>query len=431
MKTILLLLVLGQAVVSHTIGGMKMHKCVHDTKFKGYEPKVEDGGNTAEARILQSMGSTTTTSGSTSTSTGTTGQTSTTGSLSAGTTTTTSVPTVTDGWHQMRIFVDYSYGQKFIASNSGLNSKYQMSVRLVESVRDYFQRYLTVNYMPSMTFSGGSCYNNKVAAFTKPIDLFITVAPENDPSTDYFAAATSCYLSSRDKRPTMGAYILNLAFLDSAPLNEYLYFSTFAHEFTHILGFADNLFPKYVRPGTTTPRTDVTGKVTIGTETFNTIAMPEVVSFARTYFGCPSIPGVPLENNGGDGSAGSHWEKLFLPQEYMNPTVENPGILSEFTFTLLRATGWYQIGSNAAQRYDWGKSAGCGIFQICPQGGQGYCTAAMSGQSTCSSEWMSKVSAAHAGSLQPGPHVLLGLLREAVARAHMSDQRPVVQAGQH
>jgi leishmanolysin len=303
----------------------------------------------------------------------------------------TNAPTVNDGWHQMRIFVDYTYGTKFRTANPGIDAKFQMSMRLVESVRSYFEKYLTVNYSPSMVFPGGTCYNNKVDAFNKPIDLFITVAPENDPSTDYFAAATPCYLSPRDGRPTMGAYILNLAFLDNDVLSEYLYFSTFAHEFTHILGFSDNLFPKYVRPGTTTKRTDVVSQITIGKETFSAITMPEVVSFAKTYFGCSNIPALPLENNGGDGSAGSHWEKLFLPQEYMNPTVENPGILSEFTMTLLRATGWYQIDANAAQRYDWGQGAGCGIFNICPQAGTGYCSAAQVSQSICSSEWMSKV----------------------------------------
>lgn len=334
-----------------------------------------------EARILQNFNP----------NTGLTGGTTGAGSTSSPSTSAGSTISVTDGWHQMRIYVDYSYGQKFSTTNPSLGSKYQMSIRLVESVRDYFQKYFTVNFSPTMKFSGGSCYNNKVPAYDKPVDLYITIAPENDPSTDYFAAATPCYLSGRDGRPTVGAYILNLAFLDAAPINEYLYFSTFAHEFTHILGFSDNLFPKYVRPGTTTKRTDVVGKASIGSESFNIITMPEVVNFARSYFGCNTIPGVPLENNGGDGSAGSHWEKLFLPQEYMNPTVENPGILSEFTMTLLRASGWYQIGPNAAQRYDWGQNAGCGVFNICPQGAHGYCTAAQVSQQVCSSEWMSKV----------------------------------------
>lgn len=388
MRTALIFLLAG-AVLSHSHGGMKTHKCVHDTKFKNFEVKPMPEFAATEARILQFTG---TTSGST----GTTGTTGTTSQFGGATSTSGPVapPPVNDGWHKMRISIDYTYGKQFSSGNPSIAAKYQMSIRLVESVRDYFQRYLTVNYLPYMKFPGGQCYNNKVPAFDRPTDLYITIAPENDPSTDYFAAATSCYMSPRDGRPTIGAYILNLAFLESSEINEYLYFSTFAHEFTHILGFSDNLYPKFVQPGTTTKRQDVTRKITIGSETFNAISMPEVVNYARTYFGCSDIPALPLENNGGDGSAGSHWEKLFLPQEYMNPTVENPGVLSEFTMTFLRATGWYQIGPNAAQRYDWGQNSGCAHFKICPQG-PGYCTSAQVSQSVCSSEWMSKVGHLH------------------------------------
>lgn len=382
MRAVILLMLVAGYAISHTIGQIKTHKCVHDTKFKDMELKEMPEITTHEiARLLQAL--------TIDPNAGLTGKTTTGGTGTSGSAST--ARPVVDGWHQMRIFVDYSYGQSFVQTNPSINSKYQMSIRLVESVRNYFTKTLVVNFTPTMKFPGGTCYNNKIAAYEKPVDLFITLSPENDPSTDYFAAATPCYVSSRDSRPTVGAYILNLAFLEIAPLNEYLYFSTFAHEFTHILGFSDNLFPKYVRPGTSTPRTDVTTKLTIGTEQFSAISMPEVVNFARSYFSCNSITGIPLENNGGDGSAGSHWEKTFLPQEYMNPTVENPGILSEFTMTLLRATGWYQIGPNAAQRYDWGQNAGCGIFKICPQSSSGYCTAAQVSQPICSSEWISKV----------------------------------------
>jgi leishmanolysin len=377
MKAVALIFLLASAVLSHGAGQLKTHKCIHDSKFKGINLKEMPQLSEHDARILQTLNP----------------NTGLTGGFTGGSTTspTANTPTVNDGWHQMRIFVDYSYGQKFSTANAAISAKYQMSMRLVESVRSYFEKYLSVNYSPSMVFNGGECYNNKVPAFNRPIDLYITIAPENNPNTDYFAAASPCYLSPRDGRPTMGAYILNFAFLETAFIYEYLYFSTFAHEFTHILGFSSSLFPKFVRPGTFTKRTDVVGRITIGSEAFNAITMPEVVNFARTYFNCPSISALPLENNGGDGSAGSHWEKLFLPQEYMNPTVENPGVLSDFTMTFLKATGWYQVDANAAQRYDWGHNAGCGIFNICPKGGLGYCTAAQNGQSVCSSEWTSKV----------------------------------------
>ena len=334
---LLILLVAGLALahLGHSGEDSKVHVCVHDTKFKDHKPRVmEEVSDQEFKRLLQidpNAGLTgQTTSGSTSTNSGATTYTGYGGN-----------PNVQDGWHEMRILVDYTYANRLIANYASLNTKYQMAIRLVESVRSYFMNSLRVNFMPVMKFSGGSCYNNKIPAYEMPIDLFITIYPENDSSTSYFAAATPCYLSTRDGRPTIGAYILNFAFLKATPLNEYLYFSTFAHEFTHILGFSDDLFERYIdSSGRKRALSDVVTTVNIGSETFKAIKLPEVLSYARTYFSCNNIQGVPLENNGGSGSAGSHWEKLFLPQEYMNPTVENPGILSEFTMTLLRATGW-------------------------------------------------------------------------------------------
>ena len=375
-------LVLGSVLSMERI----QHKCVHDSKFKGMGREVlREYSDEAFKRIMQNAPSA---SGSVSGGAST-------GSLSGGVNggfgTSTDTANVVDGWHQLRITVDYRQSNKFVQSTSSLSSVYQLSIRQVESVRTYFTKFFQVNFTPMLKFGGGKCYNNNIPAFQLPADLFITIYAENDRSTEYFAAATSCYMSGRDGRPVIGAYILNLAFLKATPINEFLYFSTFAHEFTHILGFSNDLFASYVVPGTTNKRgiNSVVSSTTISGQRFTVIVLPEVVTYAKSFFGCSSVAGIPLENDGGDGSAGSHWEKTFLPQEYMNPTVENPGIISEFTLNLLRGSGWYKIDTGAAQHYDWGQGSGCGHFQICPTG-PGYCSAAQVGASVCASEWNAK-----------------------------------------
>lgn len=98
---------------------------------------------------------------------------------------------------------------------------------------------------------------------------------------------------------------------------------------------------------------------------------------------------VPLENEGGTGSAGSHWDKVFLTMEYMNPTIESPGIISNFTMALLRGTGWYTIDDGAAQPYDWGKDDGKNHFKICPEGKE-YCLAANKNKNFCSRNHQNK-----------------------------------------
>lgn len=415
MKAVILLMVVG-VCLTHVHDSIT-HRCVHG-EIRKRQPILEMPAvsDSEFKRLLQI-----------DTGAGLTG-----GSTAGGSTGTSSGPVfgnpnANDGWHNIRIYVDYSYSNRLINSQPSLSTKYQMSIRLVESVRTYFTNFLQVNFMTYMKFSGGSCYNNKVPAFEQPIDLFITIYPENDQSTSYFAAATPCYVSSRDGRPTIGAYILNFAFLKTNPINEYLYFSTFAHEFTHILGFSNDLFDRYVTPsGQKRGTSNVVTNVQIGSQSFTAIKLPEVLDYARSYFGCQNIQGVPLENNGGDGSAGSHWEKTFLPQEYMNPTVENPGIISDFTMNLLRGTGWYRVAGNAAQRYDWGQSAGCGVFQICPVATHGYCSESQVGSSVCSSEWTSKVYIQFIlGQVQQGYHILLWLSDEEIPGAQLSHGRSI------
>jgi hypothetical protein len=46
----------------------------------------------------------------------------------------------------------------------------------------------------------------------------------------------------------MGIFFLNFAKMELNWIKEYFYFSTFAHEFTHILGFSDDLFKMYIDP---------------------------------------------------------------------------------------------------------------------------------------------------------------------------------------
>lgn len=38
------------------------------------------------------------------------------------------------------------------------------------------------------------------------------------------------------------------------------------------------------------------------------ITTPAVRDAGREFFGCPTLQGVALENNGGGGTAGNHWE---------------------------------------------------------------------------------------------------------------------------
>lgn len=63
----------------------------------------------------------------------------------------------------------------------------------------------------------------------------------------------------------------------------------------------------------------------------------------RNHYGCPTAWGAPLENNGGAGTAGSHWERLTFGNEAMTGSEFPDSVFTVFTFKLLEGTGWYNM----------------------------------------------------------------------------------------
>jgi hypothetical protein len=61
------------------------------------------------------------------------------------------------------------------------------------------------------------------------------------------------------------------------------------------------------------------------------LPLPQVLREARAALGCPTLTGVPLEDEGGIGTAGSHWEfRLF--QVCVCVCVERGGGITHFSF---------------------------------------------------------------------------------------------------
>jgi hypothetical protein len=56
-----------------------------------------------------------------------------------------------------------------------------------------------------------------------------------------------------------------------------------------------------------------------------------VKKLAREHFNCPILEGVPLEEGGGAGSTGSHWERTTLNNEYMTSSEMYLVVFSKFT----------------------------------------------------------------------------------------------------
>ncbi|VDK86287.1 unnamed protein product [Litomosoides sigmodontis] len=86
---------------------------------------------------------------------------------------------------------------------------------------------------------------------------------------------------------------------------------------------------------------------------------PRVQQEARWHFNCMDLEGAELENQGGDGTALTHWEKRLFENEAMTGTHTQNPVYSRLTFALLEDSGWYKANYSAAEELHWGHHLGC------------------------------------------------------------------------
>lgn len=299
----------------------------------------------------------------------------------------------------MRIMIDYTGSDTFISSNTALTSLYQMSKRILANTKNYFETFLQVNTPETMSLAATPCGSGVTTnAFTdQPVDLYVYIKAENNQATSYFAAAATCELYDATSRPIAGVYFLNFASMKGTPMYEYFYFTTYTHEFMHIIFFSAKLFKLYRDPANPSQAVPSTYYTTLATNAnqFTSLKYPNLIAFAQKYYRCPTLSSIPMEDGGGTGTAGSHWEKTFFPEDIMNPTIESPARISPFTIELIKATGWYTVLGDPSSYYDWGKDDGCVIdapscpnsYEYCPSGSSqtaNICSTDFLGKSTCS-----------------------------------------------
>ncbi|XP_074565575.1 LOW QUALITY PROTEIN: uncharacterized protein LOC141822056 [Curcuma longa] len=142
---------------------------------------------------------------------------------------------------------------------------------------------------------------------------------------------------------------------------ETLLSATLIHEVMHVLGFDPHAFAHF-HDERKRRRSQVTVQVMdekLG-RAVTRIVLPRVVMHARYHYGAFSenFTGLELEDGGGRGTSGSHWEKRLLMNEIMTGSVDTRSVVSEMTLALLEDSGWYQANYSMAERLDWGRNQG-------------------------------------------------------------------------
>ena len=183
------------------------------------------------------------------------------------------------------------------------------------------------------------------------IDNDVIVFPSFSSSleSNTLASAGYCLTYNSDKiRPVGGVLYINpkLAF-DKKNTREYMK-NILLHEITHILIFSPSLLEKL----------EMTSK--IGSITY--VTSPKVVIKARQHFNCPSITGMPLEDHGGQGSAGSHWESRYMLGDYMISTDYMDVVISDITIALFEDSELYKVEYYSGGLFKFGKNKGCSFL---------------------------------------------------------------------
>lgn len=226
------------------------------------------------------------------------------------------------------------------------------------------------------TFPSWRCGSIPVTSASSTIqdsDLHLVVALRAVPNSYAFA----CLGEQSRGRPIAGAIVIAAAQAATAAHQQAGVEATILHELLHVLGFSSNTwepdnFPGYTHfrdasdqrisrdvamvpvlntarvggAGGSFARTPDATSTFGGTATKSTqygIATPLVLAAARKHFNCPTLAAMPVENDGGAGSVGSHWETQVVLDEMMAPSSisgDHPR-LSAMTVAVLLETRWY------------------------------------------------------------------------------------------
>jgi hypothetical protein len=201
-------------------------------------------------------------------------------------------------------------------------------------------------------------------------DFAIILTSDNTTGTSWVASATNCLVSSGVKRPLIARLALNSAAIKPTtaatnPLGHEYNMYVLMHEIFHGLGFSQNFFNNYIDSSGNLLTGHVKKVLLTGTPR-TVLDLPPLTQRLRNYYGCPTLEGAFMEDDGGSGTAGSHWERRFFPFDLLSSGAIYGRKLTEFTLAYLEGTGWYDPDYSYAEPFFFGKGLGCDfIYYTC------------------------------------------------------------------
>lgn len=248
------------------------------------------------------------------------------------------VAPTTSQYGQLRIYLDYTNlvatpitaGLNGASTTTTTNLNFILNSLLV--AQNFYQKRLRAGQLSSVTIPN-SCVDfspDNPGGTVANYDLLIFARYLTDKNIGYGATGKSCDFVSvgatstipdytlQQGRPSVGRIIVNTYKLvdTSSSLTNLLFQSvttTVLHEITHILGFDSTLYTTFLDSATGLPynytiRVTSSPLINALRPATSLLITPNVQTWARNYYNCSTLPGMPLENEDATGiTAGSHW----------------------------------------------------------------------------------------------------------------------------
>ena len=261
--------------------------------------------------------------------------------------------TTADGYTPIKIGYDFTTLQR---PSSMTTSTYSLVKSILQQTRVEFSKFVQVQHT-NFDLSGRAddikelCELDTIGAgyadFLVNNDVIIFPQFDSDLGSNVLAAATPCIVTNSN-RPYGGVLYINTNLnFNKGNTNQYLK-NILLHEITHILVFHPYFF------------TELKLNQTEGSNSY--IISPKAVAKAREHFDCSSITRIPLENQGGTGSVGSHWESRYMLGDYMISTDYPDQAISDITLGLFEDSGFYKVNYYSGGLFKFGKGKGCEFF---------------------------------------------------------------------
>ena len=260
-----------------------------------------------------------------------------------------------NGFTPINILIDYTTLD--IQKNQGTLSKenYNNFKTELDKIVEYFRKIVYVQHENIYSSNLKRLINENCASQSTMIGTYINsydliVFPRVDTEGDYLssgiiAAAAHCLSSSYTSRPIAGIILLNKELNSKSDVQYYIRNAIF-HEFFHILGFNTMFF---------------TQKYTENSYTY--LNSPKLLEKAKIHFGCSDLKGLRLEDQGGSGTAGSHWDARYMQGELMIGEDYSEVVMSDMTLAFLEDLGYYEVNYYTGGLFRFGKNQGCSFFQ--------------------------------------------------------------------